>query len=1014
MRDKLHTLLGIKTGEELMVSMLLTQSIFLGIFIGSFDITAHSLLLSTFDVKIMARGYLVSGLGGIILTSLYSRFKTRFGFKNFSIVNFAAITAITVILWFALIYSPADWVIFLVFILLGPVNMFILYGLWGTADRLVTLKKPGSLSRLADNGLMTGILIISLALPILMSLKLQSHNILFISSFSVFIAFVFQIIIGNRFSLNSTDGKQHSEKFAERISILNVFREDSYIRTIIIFSSLAVLVLFFIQYSFMAVTREQYPAAEQMTGFLGLFTGIMMVFIITVKRVIFPYVLHNYGLRICLFISPVLIAVITAIGVIAGALLGYNTVEAGGFLIFFLLLALSRIISNTLRESIEFPSLNYICQPIDKKLLPVVISGMKGTVKETAVFFSGLVLTVLGLLSFIRLIHFSLFLIAIDLIWLLITIRLFREYKKSLITATEKAVSEGSSGEISDKEVHLENRLSGYLDFRTDYFKLISGDFSVLSKSRNNWYFEKIIDYAWSAKDINLLPVLKKTANNVSLDKEIQQRSAEMYDILQKASRNPEPDIDNISDAKKVLSGSRMPQTTKILRLLRDNSLESRRLAIYMIGKFHLSDLLAEVCDCLSVPGLTKDASEVLRSFGPEADKQLMRVALGTSGNIKLSILILRLLGRSGKKETLAFLFSRLWSNSRQIKEVVVKCLIDCRFTPTEEEKQRLLDLISEIIGSITWNLSAKIALTRDNDDFLIGKIDREIDRWNTFLFNILSITYNPGPVTMIRENIGKKTWESNNYALEMTNIVVYDSIKSKLITLLDFVPDEEKIKNLLQFYPIEIPIRKKLLEDIINRDYNLISLWTKACALRSIATIEYDDLTESVTALLFSPEELIREEAARLIARSNPGLYASASHRLSDSIKKHLDNIMNGVTDQKELLLDKVQFLSEHFGRIIEDDLLSLASELTYIKILDTNTLKAFREFIIWPLNSENKSDDVHVVYHEEIERFYWMYQDSPQLSFYLLPFIAVEKYHFQYPENSFDILKYIDKNED
>ena len=68
--------------------------------------------------------------------------------------------------------------------------------------------------------------------------------------------------------------------------------------TIAIFAILSVLTLFFIQYLFMATTREQYPVAEDMAGFLGLFTGSMMIFILIVKLVVFPYVLRNYGVRI--------------------------------------------------------------------------------------------------------------------------------------------------------------------------------------------------------------------------------------------------------------------------------------------------------------------------------------------------------------------------------------------------------------------------------------------------------------------------------------------------------------------------------------------------------------------------------------------------------------------------------------------------------------------------------------------------------------------------------------------
>jgi hypothetical protein len=78
--------LDIESGEESMVSMLLTQSVFLGIFIGAFDITAHSLLLSAFDEKMLARGYMVSGIAGVLVTSVYFWFLPRVKFRNFTII----------------------------------------------------------------------------------------------------------------------------------------------------------------------------------------------------------------------------------------------------------------------------------------------------------------------------------------------------------------------------------------------------------------------------------------------------------------------------------------------------------------------------------------------------------------------------------------------------------------------------------------------------------------------------------------------------------------------------------------------------------------------------------------------------------------------------------------------------------------------------------------------------------------------------------------------------------------
>jgi len=442
MRDKLLSLLGIEPGEESMVSMLLTQSVFLGIFFGAFDISAHSLFLSIFDEKMMARGYVVSGIAGIILTSLYTWLQTRMKFKNFAVINLIVITSITLVLWITLNLSPAKWVIFFVFIMLGPLNILGGLGFWGTAGRLFSLRQGKRLFGLVDSGLIVGTILSCYTIPLLLSFGFKSHNILLVCASSVLIATVFQILMGSRFNLvagdeGQKDGKQKNAKQKEKKSVFAVLKGDPYIRTMAMFIALSVVTAFFVQYSFMAVTREQYPSAEDMARFLGIFTGSMMIFTLLVKLLVFSYLIKNYGLRTCLTIAPILILVFTALAVTVGMSMGYTPGSASGFLIFFLVLALSRLFSKSLKDSIESPSFKVIYQTIDEKIRYAVQSGMDGTVNEIAALSSGLILSGLGVLSFIKLIDFSVFLFFIIIVWVFVAFRLYAEYRKSIRKALE-------------------------------------------------------------------------------------------------------------------------------------------------------------------------------------------------------------------------------------------------------------------------------------------------------------------------------------------------------------------------------------------------------------------------------------------------------------------------------------------------------------------------------------------------------------------------------------------------
>ena len=285
MKDRLFRLLGVEAGEESMVAMLLTQSVFLGIFFGAFDISAHSPFLSVYDEKMMARAYVISGLAGIVLTGTYTWLQAKMHFRTFATTNLIFVTLITFLLWLSLLLFPGKITTFAVFVMLGPLNILAMLGFWGTTGRLFTLRQGKRLFGLVDAGLVIGIIISCYAIPVLLSLKFSSHNILIISTATVLAATVVQILIGRKFTFVVVETSSSEKKPG-----LSIFRESPYIRIMGIFIALSVMTAFFVQYSFMAVTRLQYPLEEDMARFLGLFTGSMMIFTLLIKLLVFSYI----------------------------------------------------------------------------------------------------------------------------------------------------------------------------------------------------------------------------------------------------------------------------------------------------------------------------------------------------------------------------------------------------------------------------------------------------------------------------------------------------------------------------------------------------------------------------------------------------------------------------------------------------------------------------------------------------------------------------------------------------
>jgi ATP:ADP antiporter, AAA family len=1014
MKDRLFQLLGVETGEESMVSMLLTQSVFLGIFFGAFDISAHSLFLSVYDEKMMARAYVISGLAGIMLTGTYTWLQARMHFRSFATTNLFFVTLLTFILWVALLLVPGKIVTFAVFVMLGPLNILAMLGFWGTTGRLFTLRQGKRLFGLIDAGLVIGIIISCYAIPVLLSLKFSSHNILIISTASVLAAAIVQVLIGRKFKFVVVEGAK-----AEKKPGLSIFRENAYIRIMGIFIALSVMTAFFVQYSFMAVTRLQYPLEEDMARFLGLFTGSMMIFTLLVKLLVFSYIIKNYGLRICLAISPILVVAFTALAVIIGMTMGYTPASASGFLVFFLVLALSRLFSKSLKDSIESPSFKVIYQTVDEKIRYEVQSGIDGTVNEISALSSGLILAGLGALSFIKLIHFSWVLLFIIVTWIFVAFRLYQEYRKSIRESLEAGgLSRQSSGATYGFDA-LKSRASGQAIFSNNYYRMAGGDLSIVENTGNVWFFRKITDHTETYQDLSMLPVLKKIASSHHIDEAVRHRAAEVMDQLAETGGDPRrlekpttvtPDDEKLINARKTLAYTRMPQTTEILRLLRDNNIESKRFAIYLIGKFNLDDMIPEVCDCLRVRGLETDAVLVLESFGRKAYEPLFRSYLGSSGNTGISKSIIRLIGRSCEKENTDFLFARLWSNSRILKETAASLLVKCGYKADNDEKDKLHQLITEIIGMMTWNISAQACLSKSDNTLLKGIMDRETASWNNFLYNILSVAYDKGSLDKIRANIESGTVGSVNYALEMIDIVIEDAIKPRLVSLIDVVPDEEKLKNLQQFYPGEIPQYDRLLDDVLNRDYNLISIWAKACALHTMQIIPDKDLEESVTALLFSPGAILREEAARLIGRSDSKLFEAVSGRIPGENLPLLKMIVEGSQAERNFLFEKTNLLSSFFKEISEDELLFLAEHMKDAEDLMAVRSGGGKEYFFWYGNETDTGMKMMILNGENLSAAGEIIKNDHG-SHYLLDLDVLEEFSCLTPDGSFEIFKQIDK---
>jgi len=561
---------------------------------------------------------------------------------------------------------------------------------------------------------------------------------------------------------------------------------------------------------------------------------------------------------------------------------------------------------------------------------------------------------------------------------------------------------------------NLKNKFSGKALFRTKLYYLETGNLSVLDIINNKWFFEELFNWASARQDINLLPALKKIAGSGKFDESLRQRASEIEEILEdwadKKTNLPKNtseggEVEKAENARKILAGTRYPQTTEVLRLLRDKSTEIKRLALFLIGKFKMTDMIQEVCLCLNTHGLEDDAFSVLESFGSASGKELYRCYLATAGNLTTNKAVLRLLAKTHPAYDMSFLVEMLWLNSRQIREMVLKTLISLKYNPTENEIERLKKSIFETFGTLSWIISGLICLQNNNNTLLYAEIEKEYIRWKDYLLKLMILTYGQS----VADN-GK-----DKAIPEMAGIIYDNKAKPESGDSPDPGNYEKKLKKLQRYFICEVPGYKNLLEDIINCDYNLVSIWTKACTIRNIAEIDEEDLGESVVALLFSPEELLREEAARLIARSGRELYKTTAERIPGPNKNILDRIIAGEICDKELVFEKVKFLSSCVPGVNEDELLFLSEKMAFARNDERGLYSQPSDSILWSFSNE-KADPEVFINLEDSNDLSGVIKDIRSRCFfcYVLQLNSVNDFNFQYPESSYGIFKYIDTKEE
>jgi ATP:ADP antiporter, AAA family len=930
--------LQIKSEEQKQIWLMLTTGFFMGVFIATYQVTADSLFLNRLGDQ-LNKAFLMAGALGILSTALFSFFQNWIKFTTLAVVSVLFIFCFTLAAYLLLHYGDPAWhnhYIFAMYCMSGPMTAVLLLSFWGIFGRLFNFRQSKRIIGWIDTGqLIAAIVATLIIIPATSKIVTDTSNYLLLCCVSIFVVSILLISIASSFALAKNDPVEFGPLVRNETSLKKLFT-DRYILSLSFFLLISMVTLMFSQYAFQELVHEQYPNERELTTFNSFFTGAVYGLSLIMQTFVNNRVIANYGLRISLFILPLVVGLFALGAVIVGNVLGFSKeISEGGFIYFFLFVALSRLFNWTLRDSLENPVFKLFFIPLDNRYKFNIQSKVEGLVNESARFIAGVLIFSFAFIPEFKIIHISILILVLVVAYFFIINNLYQGYRNKIRQKLEITTAEEKQDKLEKgfKEVTL--RLEQMLTVPQPEKAVFS--YKLLEKINGaniaHWVNQLLknedeVTRHFAHERMNELKglsvsdqyVIRMDTSRVSGIKNIM-TSAELQYLLesggdvtkariQRLTKSSNPN-DRLYATELLLHSTRDEGISFLMELLNDSEPKVRNTAIKTAVKRYNHEVIQALIENLGNPVYSNQAMNALVMIGHES-LPLMETAFYRSGqNTQAMLKILQAMGRIGGQRAKEQLWNKIDYPNKMVVSQVLLSLGECGFKAGPLQATRIRYAIEADIGDIRWNLSAIQEIDDDGfNDQVKTSLRWEIQNDIEHIYMLLAMLYDTHSIQLVKENIDSGTADSITYAVELLDVFLADQLKQRVIPVLDDLTDTERIHRLDIYFPRVKLDSKLVLKFIINRDFTQSNRWTKACVIFQIGIQQIQDFKLDLIAQLFNPDAFINEVSAWALYQINPEEYQKNVRRLGDYQRRELDDLI--IHSKRMTRFEKVLFFQK------------------------------------------------------------------------------------------------------
>jgi ATP:ADP antiporter, AAA family len=899
---------------------MLATGFFMGAFIATYQVTADSLFLNRLGDQ-LNRAFIIAGALGIITTGVFSFFQNIIRFTTLVLGSVILIFFFSLGAYLLLEFGAEEYhntFVFALYCMTGPLTAVLLLSYWGLFGRLFNFRQSKRIIGWIDTGqLIAAILATLILIPFTSDLVGDPSRYLIFCSISMFIVSILLIVISSTFTISKDDPREFGSEVRKETRLFKLMGEK-YILLMSLFLLISMTTLMLTQFSFQTLVRQQYPDQNELTRFNSFFTGAVYGLSLIMQTFINNRIISNYGLRIALFILPIVVGILAILAAGIGGIFGFDKALApAGFIYFFLFVALTRLFNWTLRESLENPVFKLLFIPLDTRLRFHAQSKVEGLINECSRFVAGALIFSFAFIPFFKIIHIPVLLACLVAGYLVVVYKLYNGYRSKIRQKLEavnnvklEKLDRGYNVVTSKLENLLHERNSSRAVFSYKLLEKINASnmgqwINTLIKNEDeatrHYAQEKINELkGLSVSDRYVIKIDQQKASdgkNVLSKFDLQSILDNEGDItkgrIQKLSRSSDPN-DRLYAAELLLHAGREEGTAFLMELLQDLEPKVRNTAIKTSIKRATPEIINILIDNLSNPVFSNQALNALVLIGPDTLGALESAFYRSGQNTQVMLKIIQVMGRIGGQRVKELLWNKIDYPNKVVVSQVLLSLGEAGFKAGISQITRIKYAIEADIADIRWNLSA---IQEVSDEAFARQIKQAL-RWEIkndieHVYMLLAMLYDTRSIQLVKENIESGTADGVTYAVELLDVFLIDQLKQRVIPILDDLTEIERINRLEDYYPRVKLDSRLVLKFIINRDFTQSNRWSKACVINQIAMLRLGDFKMDLIAQLFNPDLLIREISASALYQISPNEYHVHAKRLGDGNRRHLDEVI-------------------------------------------------------------------------------------------------------------------------